>query len=185
MPIEIEPLHALAKTRAMNHAEANDYYGFIDGFKAGYREAQLGSTEMPTMVFQPRVGCAVIVRANDLILVSERIGCRDMNGLWHFPGGAIEVTESVYGAARRELREETGLCCIKEFKCLGTGVGKTPDRHVHVTTFFLVEYGNEVPCIENKEVEKHGPWAWVSIENLLKMPIIELMRPFLIDLAGK
>ena len=53
-----------------------------------------------------RAGVGVIVRDEDgRILLEKRRDC----GLWGLPGGRIEAGESVAQAARREVKEETGL----------------------------------------------------------------------------
>lgn len=61
----------------------------------------------------PIVAVGVIIRGNeraglDHILLIRR-NKEPAKGLWTFPGGAVELGETVRGAARREAREETGL----------------------------------------------------------------------------
>jgi 8-oxo-dGTP diphosphatase len=56
----------------------------------------------------PRVGSAVLVTDNDRLL----LGVRDKDpqrGRWVLPGGRVRAFESLGAAARRELKEETGL----------------------------------------------------------------------------
>ena len=48
---------------------------------------------------------AVVRNDRGEILLIERTD----NGLWALPGGAQEIGESVTGAVRREVREETGI----------------------------------------------------------------------------
>lgn len=50
---------------------------------------------------------AVIVRGSQLLLV--RRSNRPDVGLWGYPGGKIELGETVMEAAIRELQEETGI----------------------------------------------------------------------------
>lgn len=50
---------------------------------------------------------AVMVRDSQLLLV--RRNNRPNAGLWGFPGGKIELGETVMEAAVRELQEETGI----------------------------------------------------------------------------
>ncbi len=56
----------------------------------------------------PIVAVGVVVRKDDAILLIRR-GKEPSLGLWTFPGGAIELGETLHEAARREAREETGL----------------------------------------------------------------------------
>ena len=49
----------------------------------------------------------VVIHRNRALLI--RRGSEPLKGEWSIPGGLIEVGESLSGAARRELKEETGL----------------------------------------------------------------------------
>ena len=56
----------------------------------------------------PIVAVGVIIRESDRILLIKR-DKEPAKGLWTFPGGAVELGETVHQAARREALEETGL----------------------------------------------------------------------------
>ena len=57
---------------------------------------------------RPMVGVGgVVIHRNRALLI--RRGSEPLKGEWSIPGGLIEVGESLSGAVRRELREETGL----------------------------------------------------------------------------
>jgi 8-oxo-dGTP diphosphatase len=56
----------------------------------------------------PVVAVGVIIRQGNRIALVRR-GKEPSKGLWTFPGGAIELGESLRDAARREALEETGL----------------------------------------------------------------------------
>jgi ADP-ribose pyrophosphatase YjhB (NUDIX family) len=56
----------------------------------------------------PRVGSAVLVTHEDRVLLGVR-GKEPNRGKWILPGGKIKPFESIQEAARREIREETGL----------------------------------------------------------------------------
>jgi len=61
--------------------------------------------EYPTL---PIVAVGVIIREGDRIALVRR-GKEPARGRWTFPGGAVELGESLDQAARREAWEETGL----------------------------------------------------------------------------
>ena len=50
---------------------------------------------------------AIIIDQDRLVLV--RRAKEPSKGRWTFPGGAVELGESLHDAVRREVREETGL----------------------------------------------------------------------------
>jgi 8-oxo-dGTP diphosphatase len=56
----------------------------------------------------PRVGVSVAVFKESEVLLVRR-GKAPYLGAWSLPGGEIELGETARAAARRELREETGL----------------------------------------------------------------------------
>lgn len=133
----------------------------------------------PVQVCEKRVGVAVVCLFQDTVLTCMRKTCRDMNGLWQFPGGAIEDGELAYTAAVRELWEETYISVDAHLllHSLGTWVGQTNDGSPNVTTFFLVRLIRR-PIAHNTD-SRHGLWEWLTIDELLKRPMIEVMRPVL------
>lgn len=67
-----------------------------------------GAAMTPTLT-SPRVGSAVFVVDDDGRLL---LGVREKDphrGKWVLPGGKVEPFETLEDAARREIREETGL----------------------------------------------------------------------------
>ena len=57
---------------------------------------------------QPIVGVGTVVLDGDMVLMIQR-GKPPRQGSWSLPGGAQELGETIREAARREVREETGL----------------------------------------------------------------------------
>ncbi len=57
---------------------------------------------------RPLVGIGVVVRRGDNVLVVRRAR-PPRQGEWSLPGGLQKLGETVFEAARREVREETGL----------------------------------------------------------------------------
>lgn len=59
---------------------------------------------------RPVVGIGIVLIKNDQVLLVQR-GRAPNAGQWSLPGGKQELGETAHQAARRELREETGLEC--------------------------------------------------------------------------
>jgi 8-oxo-dGTP diphosphatase len=76
---------------------------------------------------------AVWIRAGRVLLV--RRGHAPFRGQWAFPGGFVELRETVEAAVARELKEETGLTA-RPWKLLGVYSG--PDRDPRKPTTSVV-----------------------------------------------
>ncbi|OGZ57825.1 MAG: hypothetical protein A3B96_04475 [Candidatus Spechtbacteria bacterium RIFCSPHIGHO2_02_FULL_43_15b] len=90
-------------------------------------------------------------------------------GHWDFPKGHIEEGESIEGAARREIKEETGLENIRFF-----GGFKEHVKYVYkwegearfkVVTFFLAE-SKIVKVVISDE---HSEFAWALYKDAIKI----------------
>ena len=71
------------------------------------------------------VGCGAVVMARDkkLLLVRQQVGY--WAGKWIFPGGKLEMGETLEAAARREVLEETG-CQFETVRQVGAYVSYDP-----------------------------------------------------------
>jgi ADP-ribose pyrophosphatase YjhB (NUDIX family) len=85
-------------------------------------------------------GC-VVADEHGGVLLQQR-GDRDAN-VWGFPGGAVELGETVADAAMRECREETGLnvSLVSLLGVYSAGLDRYPngDSAQPITTFFVAE----------------------------------------------
>lgn len=66
-------------------------------------------SETPTTLPHKSIGVAVIWNDQSKILIDMRRPEGLMGGLWEFPGGKIELGETVEECIKREIREELGI----------------------------------------------------------------------------
>ena len=115
---------------------------------------------MSAMRLSPN-GNPVVVQTGASIIVEDAQGRilmqqRNDDGTWSYPGGRIEIDETVEDGARREVREECGLE-VGELRLLGVFSGKELN-HVYPN-------GNEVCGIDivyvscNAKTAKPNTWA--------------------------
>jgi 8-oxo-dGTP diphosphatase len=125
---------------------------------------------------RPLIGVAVIIIKDGMVLLGKRKNSHGA-GMWAFPGGHLELNETVEECATRETLEETGLH-IKNLR-YGTftnDIFQQEKKH-YVTLFVMAEYN--YGDLELKEPHKCEQWSWfhwdklpepkfLSLENLLK-----------------
>jgi ADP-ribose pyrophosphatase YjhB (NUDIX family) len=88
------------------------------------------------------VGCGAVVTGKDksILMVRQQVGY--WAGQWIFPGGKLEIGETLEAAARREVLEETG-CSFDTVRQIGAYVSYDPytsfEKQV-VLVYYLGEY---------------------------------------------
>lgn len=125
---------------------------------------------------RPFIGVAVIVIKDHRVLLGKRKNAHGA-GTWAFPGGHLELNESIIDCAVREVLEETGVR-IKNLRYgpYTNDIFKTEGRH-YVTLFVIADYESGMPQV--KEPRKCDRWEWsewppklqphfLPIQNLLK-----------------
>jgi len=130
----------------------------------------------------PSVNVVVTNNAGELLMI-----CRTDNGNWAIPGGAIDLGESLVGAAVRETLEETGIAC--EVTGL-VGIYTDPKHVIHYTSndevrqeFSIVLRaraisGEPKPSKETSEVHWVKPDAieGLQIDRSMRMRIMHYLK---------
>jgi 8-oxo-dGTP diphosphatase len=117
------------------------------------------------------VALALAVRDGRL-LVARRAAAAHLGGLWEFPGGKVHDGESPAEAARRELREETGLEA-GALEPVGLFVHEYPDRSVRLHVYLARDPVGEVGIDGGRE------HAWHTLADLAALAMPEANAPIL------
>ena len=117
-------------------------------------------------MLRPGVGVLVILKCDDNILLGKRKGSHG-HGEWSFPGGHLELNETLEECGKRELYEET---CIEITNLTPIDGGYTNDifcnDEKHYITLYQIYNIDEMMPPLLKEPDKCFEWRWCNINNL-------------------
>lgn len=123
-----------------------------------------------------RVGVAPIIKKGNKVLMGRRLGIIG-DGTWAFPGGKLEMNESIEECAKREAMEEAAVK-IKNIKFAAVTNDIFPKEQEHYITIFVVaDYENGEATVT--EPDKCSEWKWVEWDNLpepLFLPVENLLK---------
>jgi 8-oxo-dGTP diphosphatase len=111
------------------------------------------------------VAVAAIVNQNNEVLISQRAEESHQGGLWEFPGGKIEKTETVEQALVREILEELGVQLVS-FRPLIKIIHQYTDRKVLLDVWRVDGYQGEPSGLEGQLFR----WQPVRELNALEFP---------------
>jgi 8-oxo-dGTP diphosphatase len=119
---------------------------------------------------------AAVVRQDDRYLVCQRPAEKRHGGLWEFPGGKLEVGESLLDAAHRELAEELGVTAV--------AVGEPLLAIADPGSAFIIEFvptsiAGTPSCLE------HSALAWLQLWELPSLQLAPSDRQFVNHLLAQ
>ncbi len=127
---------------------------------------------------RPIAGVGVVVVDGGRILLVQR-GNRPAQGLWSVPGGAIELGETARQAARREVREETGLT-VEIGRVVDVVDIITRDKQDNVEFhYLLVDFLGTCSGGKLQAGSDVTDCRWVTAEELAMLPTTETLPPLL------
>jgi len=143
---------------------------FCGAFDAGRQaEFPVRLRKKPVPKYHIAVG---IVQKDDRVLITRRSPKGLLGGLWEFPGGKVEGTESAKDACRREIEEETGIRV------------EVLDYMTHIDhAYSHFKIGVDVfSCRYTAgDIKLHGPvdYRWILIDEIDDYPIPGANHKFL------
>ncbi len=111
------------------------------------------------MTKQVHVAVATIVDQNKNVLLAFRKSDQHQGNLWEFPGGKVEVGESVFDALRREIAEEVGLSILSATPLLQVKHNYN-DKTVLLDVWYVDSYEGSAKGMEDQKID------WCAISEL-------------------
>ncbi len=113
----------------------------------------------------PMVGVGVVVWHNDRVLLIKR-GKPPRAGQWSLPGGAQHLGETLAEAARREVREETGIdIVLGDIIATLDLIDRDDDGEVRYH-YTLVDFTAEASSADLKPGDDAMDAQWFELQNL-------------------
>jgi 8-oxo-dGTP diphosphatase len=101
---------------------------------------------------------AAIIYKNGAYFATQR-GYGEFEGMWEFPGGKIELGETVESALKREIQEELGIdITVDKFLC--TTDYDYPSFHLTMHCYLCGIASGEI------ELREHKSARWLTVEAL-------------------
>ena len=125
-------------------------------------KSQVGHASRREYPVRPLVGVGgVVLRNGKILLVKRRF---DPNkGKWSFPGGLVELGESVRDAVKREVKEETGLRVhVSSLIDVVDEVTRDPDGKIKYH-FVLADFLMKGPSGRFNPNQEISEFAWVHL----------------------
>jgi 8-oxo-dGTP diphosphatase len=117
-----------------------------------------------------QVAVGVVKNPEGKILISHRHAALHQGGLWEFPGGKIEPSETVESALARELKEELNIDVIAASPLI-TIRYRYLDRFVQLNVFLVEQFSGEAKSLEGQ------PFKWVAPYELEQYEFPAANRP--------
>lgn len=115
---------------------------------------------------EPTVGAIVVNPEGKFLLIQSH----KWRGNYVMPGGHVELGETLEGALKREIREETGLeisdikfLCVQEF-IFDRAFWKK--RH-----FIFFDYSCNTQSLRVRLNSESESWVWVTVDEAKALPV--------------
>ena len=110
------------------------------------------------------VGAIIVDKQGRLFLAKRGLKAKNERGLWEFPGGSVELGETMAEALRREMREEFGIeINVGGLLDVVDHILKEEGQH-WVSPTFICTIASGEPRI--KEPEKCAETGWFAADEM-------------------
>jgi 8-oxo-dGTP diphosphatase len=115
---------------------------------------------------------AAIFRGEQILLLHRSLAASDP-GVWDLPGGVVQEGESLSTAARREVREETGLD-VRLGPMFHVELFGSMSRHGKIRPTVGVFFRGQASkrLVPRLDPNEHTDFAWVTREDLHAYPTV-------------
>lgn len=128
------------------------------------------------------VGCGAFIvnEKNDVLLMKRGQQCKNFQGYWSLPGGALEYNERFHDGVKREIFEELGIHIeIIQLLCVTDDIMPEEKQHWVTPQYLSKIIGG---TLEIKEPTKCDALQWFSLDHvpaLLTLPTQNALAAFL------
>ncbi|MBD3314041.1 NUDIX domain-containing protein [Candidatus Woesearchaeota archaeon] len=116
-------------------------------------------------------GVSVIIKKDDKYLLLQQARGRPFELKWMPPSGAVEEGEELADAAKREVKEETGL----EIENLEEAAMLKADYKADELHFFTADWKSGDMNPDIRELNKYG---WFTKEEIKKLDLMKATKEF-------
>ena len=140
-------------------------------------EAREARPDVPVVL----VAAVALIDVDGRILLAQRPAGKQMAGLWEFPGGKVEESETPEAALVRELNEELGIDISESCLAPLTFASHAYDDFHLLMPLYLCRVWKGVPQAKEEQALK-----WVRLEKFddypmppADIPLVAILRDFL------
>jgi 8-oxo-dGTP diphosphatase len=105
----------------------------------------------------------IIFNSEQEVLIAQRLPDKPLSGLWEFPGGKVELSETSAQALNREMQEEIGIEVLAAKFLLQVNYDY-PDRSVQLDAWEITDFSGEPHGKEGQPVQ------WLKVHELKNWP---------------